>query len=81
MRKNLDPMTAPVVRIDWEDIVFMDNWNEDETVQPQESTTVGYLLEETPTMYVVASSYNWRDRQWGTVHAISRAAPTMKEIE
>lgn len=77
----LTPETAKLVRVDWEDIYFADNWGEDdEDVQPVESTTVGYLLEETPTMIVLGSSYDWRAGRWGTVHAISKMEPRVTEI-
>ena len=81
MYNTLDPNCVRLVRVDWEDIVFMDNWNDDETVQPQESTTVGYLLDETPTMIVIGGSYNWRDATWGTIHAISKAKPRITVLK
>lgn len=77
---ELTPDTAPLVRVDWEDIYMSDNWHENETVQPVESTTVGYLLLDTPSMIVVASSYDWRNEQWGTVHAISKATPSISML-
>lgn len=79
----LTPETARLVRVDWEDIYFADNWSEgddENDVQPVESTTVGYLLQETPTMVVIGSSYDWKRGQWGTVHAISKAGPRVADI-
>lgn len=76
----LTPETARLVRVDWEDIYFSDNWSDDEAVQPVESTTVGYLIHETPTVVVVAGSYDWRNGQWGTVHAIPRGEISVSDL-
>ena len=74
--KTLTPNTAPLVRIDWEDILFNDNWgDEDEPVHPKEIWTVGYLLVDSPSEIVIGSSYDWPSGQWGTVHAISKKVP------
>lgn len=72
---HITPATAKKVQVNWEDIYFSDNWNEDEPVQPIESSTLGWLLEETDTMIIVAGSYDWRNSQWATIHAISKVAP------
>lgn len=79
---ELTPNTAKLVRVDWEDIYFSDNWGEDEddAVYPKESTTLGYLLKDTPTYIVVGSSYDWQAGQWGTIHAISKQAPDVSVI-
>jgi len=73
---HLTPQTTPIVEIRWEDIYFDDAWNDDgDMVQPKESVTVGYLLEDSPTKVVVASSYCYKDEQWATIHAIPKAQP------
>lgn len=80
--RDSDPSTASLVRVDWEDICFSDSWNDEdgEDLQPVESTTVGYLLLETPTRLVIGSSYNWRERRWGTVHTFSKAVPMVTSL-
>ena len=81
--RNADPNTAPLVRVEWEDIVFLDSWDDSDggSLQPQESTTVGYLILDTPTMMVIADSYNWRDRTWATIHTLSKVAPQVSVIK
>jgi hypothetical protein len=79
--RNMNPTTAPLVRIDWEDICFSDNWNDDGDVQPLESSTTGYLIFENLTMVVVAGSYNWRDNTWATIHTIPKLPPTVVVIK
>jgi hypothetical protein len=78
---TLTPKTQPIVIVNWEDIVFDDNWNgEEENPQPVEISTVGWLLYENSTMIVVASTYNWREEQWGTVHAFPKSEPDVSII-
>jgi len=73
---HLTPENAPLIIVDWEDIYFSDNWDEDgEIVQPRESKTVAYLLEDSESQLVIASSYSWRDDRWATVHAIPKMPP------
>lgn len=76
---HLTPDTAKYVRVDWQDIKLVDNWGADEEiVQPVESVTAGWLLEDSETMVVIASSYDYRDERWGTVHAIPKCPPEVK---
>lgn len=78
---HLTPQNAKIVTVDWEDIVFSDKWSGDEEdTQPVEVITLGWLLEETPTMLVVAGSYNYREEQWATVHSFSKKAPAITVI-
>lgn len=85
MTDNRDgnPNTAPLVRVDWEDICFADSWNEGDgsMLQCLESTTTGYLIYEDATRIVVAGSYNWRAQEWATVHALPKGAPEIKVIK
>jgi hypothetical protein len=73
------PATAPLVRVDWEDICFADSWNDSEadSLQPVEASTVGWLLYEDETRIIIASSYNWREETWGTVHTLPKSPPTV----
>ena len=81
MYEDLTPENTPIVRVNWSDIVTVDNWGEDdETVQPIESLTIGYLLEDTPTMVVVAASYDYRAERWGTKHAFPKTPPEIVVI-
>ncbi len=62
--------------VKWEDIYTCDNWGEgDETVQPVECMTVGFLLEETKSMVVIGSSYDYRSERFGTIHAFPKTKP------
>lgn len=75
---HLNPLCCPLVRVDWEDIVFNDRWDGgSEDVQPVECWTVGWLLEDSETMIVVAGSYNWRESAWATVHSFSKVVPVV----
>ena len=77
----LHPGNTPIVKVQWSDILFMDNWGEDdESVQPVESATVGYLLEDSPTIVVVASSYDYREERWASIHAFPKAPPEIEVI-
>lgn len=77
----LHPGNTPIVKVKWQDILFLDNWGEeDESVQPVESATVGYLLEDTPTTIVVASSFDYRNDRWSTIHAFPKSPPEIEVI-
>ena len=65
------PDTAPLVRVDWEDIQTTDRWEDDE-VHTAEATSVGYLVSETPSEVVLAGAYSWQDGQWGWLKALPR---------
>ena len=71
------PRNTDVVKVDWEDITFNDNWNaeSEESFQPTEVTHVGYLLEDTPQHVAIASGYSWREETWATVHTFPKAPP------
>ena len=78
----LHPGNTPIVKVAWSDIQFLDNWGEDdEVVQPVESATVGYLLEDTATVVVVASSYDYRAERWASIHAFPKAIPEVTVIK
>ena len=80
--KALTPETAKLVRINWQDILFEDSWNDDqEPVQPVECMTVGFLIEDTPTMITVAGSYDYRAEQWATIHSFPKGKPTKEELK
>jgi hypothetical protein len=75
------PALADLVEIRWSDIVTDDAWGDDEgPLHPVESLTVGYLLEETPTMIVIASSYDFRAETWGTKHSFPKNPPEITTI-
>lgn len=79
----MNPNNYPLVRINWEDIYFSDNWSEDSDendIQPVECITEGRLLMDTPTMILIGSSYDFKRGQWGTVHAISKAVPEIEVL-
>ena len=78
----LNPGNTPIIVVSWQDIVFNDVWGEDDdTVQPIESATVGYLLEDSPTVIVIASSYDFRAERWGSVHAFPKSPPEIVMIK
>ena len=80
---NLKPDNTPIVVIGWSDIVFDDQWEEnpEDAVQPVESVTVGYLLEDSATMVVVASSYDYRADRWASIHAFPKRIPDVTIIK
>ena len=76
MPTELTPETAKLVRVDWEDIKFDDSWGEEEnSLNPVESMTVGYLIVKTASKITIASSYDYQTERWGTQHTFSRAMP------
>ena len=77
---NLNPKNTPKVLIEWEDIHYGDRWNDDDEVQPVESLSLGWLLEETEAMIVVASSYAWREQHWGGLTAFSKIPPRVTRL-
>lgn len=80
--EELTPTNTPIVKVAWADIMFIDNWGEDdETVQPVESATVGYLLEDSATVIVIASSYDYRAERWGSIHAFPKFQPELTVIK
>ena len=80
MSNDLTPATAELVFVDWEDIVMDDKWNDDnEEVQPRECTTTGWKISEDAACIRVASTYNWHDQEWATVHTFSKAEPVVKK--
>ena len=80
---HLTPTNTPIVVVSWSDILFDDSWGDDdgEPVQPVESATVGYLLEDSPTVTVVASSYDYRSERWASIHAFPKALPEITIIK
>ena len=78
--KHLTPFNTKVRFVRWEDIVGADNWNDSEVVQPIECGTICFVLEDSPTMMVVASTYNFRDEEWATMHAFPKVMPTAEEV-
>ena len=79
---DLTPETAPLVRIDWEDIKFDDSWGEDEeALNPVESMTVGYLLDDTASSITIGSSYDYQSNRWGSRHTFSKVEPKITVIK
>lgn len=77
---HLTPLNTRPVLVRWEDIVAADNWNEDDILQPIEVVTLGWLLEDSPTQMVIASTYNYKEEQWATLHALPKVMPTVEDI-
>ncbi len=79
---GLKPHNTPIVTVHWSDIVSEDNWGQDDEVtQPIECVTVGWLLEETPTMIIVGSSYDFREDRWGSKHAFPKNPPEISTVK
>jgi len=80
--EGMTPENTPIVRINWRDIVTVDNWgDDDEVAQPIECVTIGYLIGETATDITVAASYDYREERWGTKHSFPKTPPEMVMIK
>ena len=80
--KELTPQTATLVQVDWSDIVADDNWDGGEgLIQPVEAVTVGWLIDESPTMVTIASSYDYRAQQWASLHTFPKTPPQITKIK
>lgn len=66
------PENSQVVGINWTDIQYVDNWNEDAEVAPARYLfTIGYLLYEGPDpkdskrdITVIAGTYDYDNSKW-----------------
>ena len=74
------PRSCKLVIVHWEDIQFNDNWDDDNPVQPVECVTVGFLVKDEATFVGIASSYDYREEQWATKHAIPRGVVQSIEV-
>ena len=78
----MNPNTAKLVRVNWHDYISVSNWNdEDDDIRPPAISSIGYLIEETPTEIIVATSYNWDDDRWSDFTAFPKTPPEIQEIE
>ena len=77
MTTDLTPKTAPLVIIEWRDIAEYTDWGDGN--EPDASTvdavTVGWLLENTETHILIASSYNYSDSKWDGEHIFPKLPP------
>lgn len=79
---KLTPINAKFIQLDWEDIVLDDGWDGEGTpVHVKECSTRGYLIVEHPAYVVLAGTYDWNDEVWGTMHAVSLAKPTIRNLK
>lgn len=79
--KHLNPKNADLVTVDWVDITFCDEWNnEDGDSDPVECVTAGWFMEETASEIVVCSTYNYRDEEWATKHELPKTPPHLAVI-
>ena len=82
MYEGKTPENSELVTVTWEDILTEDNWGiEEATVQPVECITVGWLLQDTPSMIVVGSSFDYRAGTFGTIHAFPKVEPKITVIK
>ena len=76
--RDLTPATAPVVRIEWWDIVTADSWNEDEEdTTPATLIDVGWLLEDNDKWVRIAGTYDWDSGKWARFRLIPTLLPAI----
>ena len=78
---HLTPMNTPIVRINWHDIVSVENYNEDENAQPIEVSSIGWLLEDSPTSITIAGTYVWREERWSDQQTLPKLPPEIEVIQ
>ena len=78
---HLNPTNTPIVKVDWHDIVSVQNYNEDEGAQSIEVASVGWLLDDSPTAVTIASSYVWREERWSDQQTFPKAPPEITIIK
>lgn len=74
------PGTTRPVKVLWEDVQDVDNWNDDQPVQSVSMATWGMLLEETETRIVLASSYDYSNDQWANFTVIPKMVPVVEDV-
>jgi len=73
---HLTPANVPVVIVAWEDIIFDDNYTEDDAdLDSPELATLAWLLDEVPNKIVVGSTYNYKEDDWHTMHCFTKVMP------
>lgn len=77
----MNPNTAPLVRINWADIVEVSAWNEEEECDPATVTSIGYLIEDRPQWYRIARDYHWEDERWAGVVTIPKVPPEIEVLK
>ena len=76
--RELTPTTAPVVRVEWHDIVTADSWNEDEEdATPVALVDVGWLLEDNVRWIRIAGTYDYDSGKWARFRLIPKLPPTI----
>ena len=76
--RDLTPATAPVVRIEWWDIVTADSWNEDEEdTTPPTLIALRWLLEANDKWVRIAGTYDWDSGKWARFRLIPKLPPTI----
>jgi hypothetical protein len=74
------PESAPFVQVEWEDITFVDNWNEDvEEFNTLTCSHFGFLLEKGPRKVVIAHGYDWDSGKWVSIHTFPEGATVVRE--
>lgn len=71
------PASAPKVVVEWRDIAEYTEWGEEEQDRATtvDAVTIGWLLEETETYILIASSYNYSDSRWDGRHVFPKLPP------
>ena len=78
---HLNPRNTPIVEVEWQDIVSVENYNDDEDSQSIEVISVGYLLEDTPTDVKIAGSYVWREERWSDKQSFPKTPPEVSVVK
>ena len=80
--RELTPATAPVVRVEWYDIVSADSWNDDEeNATPATLVDVGWLLEDNPKWIRIATTYDYDSCRWARFRLLPKMPPEVDLIQ
>ena len=69
------PNNTPVVSVEWQDFQTAENWNEDDVPETYGAVSVGWLLEESKTSIVIATTYSYEDERWSGYFTLPKLPP------
>ena len=74
------PSECRIVKVSWEDIVSVSNWNDDEDIGTRTCLTIGWLLEESETRIVLATSYDYEEERWADFTVLPKIGPSVEGV-
>ena len=78
--RNLTPKTAPMVSVEWWDIVTADSWNEDEEdATPATLIDCGWLLEDNERWIRLGCTYDYDSGKWARFRVLPKLPPIINE--